>query len=666
MVDAFRVRLEEVERRVGRMEEVQVQVQGEAAATSAAARMGATPTTASTTPTGLAQGLVRRLDPRQLLALFAPAPPAAPVAAHKRGRTGTEEGQREVGPTTLAALPSTRSTVLLYCPPSVIQLLLAPVSDPNASQPPSLGCPRPLPAIHRPSTPRPASPAPKIISVYPTPSLGRPHLNAPTASEKKRKAPAARLPSSPIFPSDNLVFPPLLPPRRPRIPRPASSYRPRIYLIYPVHIRIRTPPAVPLPATLPTYPRIHSRRARYYSRDTILTTCDALLTISVTTCDVLTYDSAMPDDLLLFLSLCTFLIPGGMFRFAAARVGRILRSSPLADCGLNGSQGMRNGGKASRTIVNRSSRTITLFFFGVGGNKAEVGGKVVTRVNIVALAQAPTQPNALYIYSSSPRPCLPFFPASSPSAMAGSSGAGSRARRTRRLGIPTVTGLRSQTGRSRNRKADFGPSYGTSVLKLMAFQTKVVFEKHQSPNGFGLQTGKNQGLALGSENQLTEIDTVEPNNKRSSRQFQGFAKGTRRASNRINKQKKQDDRIKYLILEDNLDRRYAVGIVGWISGSASILYLGCLRKKTALRAPKSIPRWWNLKSRGILATRHRTAGPSPEISKISPIYGTVYGRNYTGSYGTLYSYDRNRKKSDRGPYGSRGIGGAAATVSRVL
>ncbi|KAJ7183762.1 hypothetical protein C8R46DRAFT_1308756 [Mycena filopes] len=88
LVDAFRVRLEEVERRVGVME---------AEASSSAAALGA-----PNSETSLS--VVQRLDPRRLLALFAPVP-------RKRGG---EEGAKNngnnannfVGPTTLGALPS--------------------------------------------------------------------------------------------------------------------------------------------------------------------------------------------------------------------------------------------------------------------------------------------------------------------------------------------------------------------------------------------------------------------------------------------------------------------------------------------------------------------------------------------------------------------------------
>ncbi|KAJ7149974.1 hypothetical protein C8R46DRAFT_1230152 [Mycena filopes] len=86
LVDAFRVRLEEVERRVGVME----------AEASSSAALGAPNSDASLS-------VVQRLDPRRLLALFAPVP-------RKRGG---EEGAKNngnnntfVGPTTLGALPS--------------------------------------------------------------------------------------------------------------------------------------------------------------------------------------------------------------------------------------------------------------------------------------------------------------------------------------------------------------------------------------------------------------------------------------------------------------------------------------------------------------------------------------------------------------------------------
>ncbi|KAJ7734439.1 hypothetical protein B0H16DRAFT_153055 [Mycena metata] len=87
LVDAFRVRLEEVERRVGVME---------AEAASAALNMPPPPSAQPST------SVVQRLDPRRLLALF-----AAPAQRKRSGEdSGNGNNNNFVGPTTLGALPS--------------------------------------------------------------------------------------------------------------------------------------------------------------------------------------------------------------------------------------------------------------------------------------------------------------------------------------------------------------------------------------------------------------------------------------------------------------------------------------------------------------------------------------------------------------------------------
>ncbi|KAJ6523823.1 hypothetical protein B0H19DRAFT_646365 [Mycena capillaripes] len=95
LVDAFRVRLEEVERKVGEMEAAdaegaqvqrQKQIQKEAVPAPTA---------------GTSLTMTQRLDPRRLLALLAP---TSASAAAQRANEGTKE--EWVGPTTLGALPS--------------------------------------------------------------------------------------------------------------------------------------------------------------------------------------------------------------------------------------------------------------------------------------------------------------------------------------------------------------------------------------------------------------------------------------------------------------------------------------------------------------------------------------------------------------------------------
>jgi hypothetical protein len=90
LVDRFRVRLEEVERRVGEME---VAATNSSASTTATQKEQETPA-----PTQLT--VSQRLDPRRLLALFASAPAAA------NGANANAKREEWVGPTTLGALPS--------------------------------------------------------------------------------------------------------------------------------------------------------------------------------------------------------------------------------------------------------------------------------------------------------------------------------------------------------------------------------------------------------------------------------------------------------------------------------------------------------------------------------------------------------------------------------
>ncbi|KAJ7874901.1 hypothetical protein B0H13DRAFT_2669007 [Mycena leptocephala] len=99
LVDRFRVRLEEVERRVGEME-VAATATTSSAPTTGMQREHETPTLAPTQLT-----VSQRLDPRRLLALFASAPAAA---QRTNGANANANGKREewVGPTTLGALPS--------------------------------------------------------------------------------------------------------------------------------------------------------------------------------------------------------------------------------------------------------------------------------------------------------------------------------------------------------------------------------------------------------------------------------------------------------------------------------------------------------------------------------------------------------------------------------
>lgn len=96
-VDAFRARLEEVERRVGRMEDAAAAAANGVATSSggAATSTKSTAATESTAP-ALPLTLVQKLDPRRLIALIAPA---------QLART-QPEGQEEVGPNTISALPS--------------------------------------------------------------------------------------------------------------------------------------------------------------------------------------------------------------------------------------------------------------------------------------------------------------------------------------------------------------------------------------------------------------------------------------------------------------------------------------------------------------------------------------------------------------------------------
>ncbi|KAF7375655.1 hypothetical protein MSAN_00454600 [Mycena sanguinolenta] len=95
LVDAFRVRLEEVERKVGEMEAAFDNAGGSSQSPASAPA----PTSPSTTT------ITQRLDPRRLLALFAQAPRSGVTreAANKSQREGRDDW---VGPTTLGALPS--------------------------------------------------------------------------------------------------------------------------------------------------------------------------------------------------------------------------------------------------------------------------------------------------------------------------------------------------------------------------------------------------------------------------------------------------------------------------------------------------------------------------------------------------------------------------------
>ncbi|KAJ7132841.1 hypothetical protein C8R43DRAFT_1023643 [Mycena crocata] len=91
MVEEFRMRLEEVERRVGAMER------------AASSRATHTPPTTSklTTATPAALTITERLDPRRLLALFGSAQEQEAEGAKSKGRI-----EDFVGPTTITALPS--------------------------------------------------------------------------------------------------------------------------------------------------------------------------------------------------------------------------------------------------------------------------------------------------------------------------------------------------------------------------------------------------------------------------------------------------------------------------------------------------------------------------------------------------------------------------------
>ncbi|KAJ6533811.1 hypothetical protein DFH09DRAFT_1406422 [Mycena vulgaris] len=106
MVDAFRVRLEEVERRVGVMEAAAAATPVAVSTTTETAP--APVSTPATAPAPLAKStalsLVQQLDPRRLLALFAP--PISASGERARGGRQEREAEGEVGPTTLAGLPS--------------------------------------------------------------------------------------------------------------------------------------------------------------------------------------------------------------------------------------------------------------------------------------------------------------------------------------------------------------------------------------------------------------------------------------------------------------------------------------------------------------------------------------------------------------------------------
>ncbi|KAJ7452915.1 hypothetical protein FB451DRAFT_676498 [Mycena latifolia] len=105
LVDAFRVRLEEVERRVGRMEDAAAGTAASVPPASSVQSEAASTKQEQEPRTKQELTLTQLLDPRRLLALFraAPAQLFGPPPARTRAR-GQEE--TEVGPSTIAALPS--------------------------------------------------------------------------------------------------------------------------------------------------------------------------------------------------------------------------------------------------------------------------------------------------------------------------------------------------------------------------------------------------------------------------------------------------------------------------------------------------------------------------------------------------------------------------------
>ncbi|KAJ7240154.1 hypothetical protein B0H12DRAFT_1326515 [Mycena haematopus] len=107
LVDAFRARLEEVERRVGEMEAVAAVADKKGDGSGSA---NTTSVSGATTTSGTTTTITQRLDPRRLLALFAQAPGAAGrnknAGATKSPREGRDGRDDWVGPTTLGGLPS--------------------------------------------------------------------------------------------------------------------------------------------------------------------------------------------------------------------------------------------------------------------------------------------------------------------------------------------------------------------------------------------------------------------------------------------------------------------------------------------------------------------------------------------------------------------------------